>query len=49
MEIPTKNLKRAVVSLAKNDESVYEELDPVTIDSALGWYSNVYDIMRFSR
>jgi hypothetical protein len=29
--------------------TLMELLDPLTADSSLGWYSNVFDLVRFAR
>ncbi|CAG5127109.1 unnamed protein product [Candidula unifasciata] len=37
------------VTAEEAGDAGYNSLDPFSADSALGWYSNVYDLMRFMR
>ncbi|XP_012945022.1 uncharacterized protein LOC101853655 [Aplysia californica] len=41
--------QRSVGQFGDDDPSVYDLLDAVAVDSALGWYSNIYDLVRFAR
>uniref|UniRef100_A0A2C9M765 Beta-lactamase-related domain-containing protein n=1 Tax=Biomphalaria glabrata TaxID=6526 RepID=A0A2C9M765_BIOGL len=47
--IPTEAEPWDVMEVMNEGASVYQSLEPSSVDSTLGWQSNVYDMMRFVR